>query len=239
MGYPGFVTKFRVTTPEKASDKSDDHVDYENYRHVCHKWHYKIAKALVVCLESKDYVQIRNALTVLTKILPHFPLIVNLGGVIEKRIEKVCAEEKEQRKDLYIKATSYSGLLKARKSHMLKEHEFHQAKPKPGEVVTTSTSSSKLGAKTDANKNSAKERISSSRERDSNSRSQSREKSLSKDDRKSKERASREKSRDPKEKKDDRMGPPQSVAPRRSAEPSSDDRDIKRRKIDQPVSYYF
>ena len=64
-------------------------MDYENYRHVCHKWHYKIAKALVVCLESKDYVQSRNALTVLTKILPHFPVIVNLSVVIEKRIDKV------------------------------------------------------------------------------------------------------------------------------------------------------
>ena len=72
-----------------ANEKPDDHVDYENYRHVCHKWHYKIAKALVVCLESKDYVQIRNALTVLTKILPHFPVIVNLSVVIEKRIDKV------------------------------------------------------------------------------------------------------------------------------------------------------
>ena len=67
-------------------------MDFENYRHVCHKWHYKIAKALVVCLESKDYVQIRNALTVLTKILPFFPVIQNLSNVIEKRIEKVSAE---------------------------------------------------------------------------------------------------------------------------------------------------
>ena len=72
--------------------QGDDHVDFENYRHVCHKWHYKIAKALVVCLESKDYVQIRNALTVLTKILPFFPVIQNLSNVIEKRIEKVRAE---------------------------------------------------------------------------------------------------------------------------------------------------
>ena len=101
-------------------------MDYENYRHVVHKWHFKIAKALVVCLESKDYVQIRNALTILTKILPHFPVIAKLNGVIEKRIEKVCNEEKESRKDLYIKAMSYSGQLKNRKNSVLKEHEFHQ-----------------------------------------------------------------------------------------------------------------
>lgn len=101
------------------------------FRHVCHKWHYKIAKALVVCLESKDYVQIRNALTVLFKILPHFPVIHNLAGVIEKRIEKVCEQEKNQRKDLYIIATSYKGQLKARKPNLMKEHDFHLVKGKP------------------------------------------------------------------------------------------------------------
>ena len=60
-------------------------------RHVCHKWHYKIAKALVVCLESKDFVQIRNSLIVLTKIINFFPVIQNLGTVIQKRIDKVEA----------------------------------------------------------------------------------------------------------------------------------------------------
>merc|ERR1711981_1030042 len=135
VGYPGFVTKFRVADKSGANEKPDDHVDYENYRHVCHKWHYKIAKALVVCLESKDYVQIRNALTILTKILPHFPVISKLNGVIEKRIEKVCTDEKESRKDLYIKAMSYSGQLKARKHLVMREHEFHQINgPKQDEM---------------------------------------------------------------------------------------------------------
>ena len=43
----------------------------------------------MVCLESKDFVQIRNSLIVLTKIIQHFPVIQNLATVIEKRIEKV------------------------------------------------------------------------------------------------------------------------------------------------------
>ena len=112
---------------------------------MCHKWHYKIAKALVVCLESKDFVQIRNSLIVLTKIIQHFPVIQNLATVIEKRIEKVttlitlinktvkstniprqvCEDEKEKRQDLYIKARSYQGQLVARKSKMMKEGDFH------------------------------------------------------------------------------------------------------------------
>merc|ERR1712241_284277 len=94
----GFVTKFRVATNDAPEDAKN----------------------------SKDHVQIRNALTILTKILPHFPVIAKLNGVIEKRIEKVCNDEKESRKDLYIKAMSYSGQLRNRKNSVLKEHEFHQ-----------------------------------------------------------------------------------------------------------------
>jgi len=112
------------------------------FRHVCHKWHYKIAKALVVCLESKDYVQIRNALTVLFKILPHFPVIQNLASVIEKRIEKVCEQEKDQRKDLYIIATSYKGQLKAKKPGLMKENDFHLVKAKPGTATVTNGTNS-------------------------------------------------------------------------------------------------
>merc|ERR1719468_742983 len=61
-------------------------------------------------------------------------VIVKLNGVIEKRIEKVCNDEKESRKDLYIKAMSYSGQLKARKHMVMKEHEFHQIMVKPEDL---------------------------------------------------------------------------------------------------------
>lgn len=46
-------------------------------------------QALVTCLESEDYIQIRNAILVLQGILSCFPAIVNLANVIDKRIEKV------------------------------------------------------------------------------------------------------------------------------------------------------
>jgi len=193
VGYPGFVTKFRVATNDTPEDakNSKDHVDYENYRHVVHKWHFKIAKALVVCLESKDYVQIRNALTILTKILPHFPVIAKLNGVIEKRIEKVCNDEKESRKDLYIKAMSYSGQLRNRKNSVLKEHEFHQVgakgeelkNAKDEEMVATTTTNPKKVALTSAANKETKEATNTSRDSSSRSRSQSHEKSLSRSNR--------------------------------------------------------
>ena len=96
--YPGFVTKFRVSN---QFSEANDHVGYENYRHVCHKWHYKITKAMVVCLDSKDYVQIRNSLIILIKILPHFPVLAKLSQIIERKIEKV----------IYIRKSVYNNSL--------------------------------------------------------------------------------------------------------------------------------
>uniref|UniRef100_A0A1B6BZM5 THO complex subunit 2 n=4 Tax=Clastoptera arizonana TaxID=38151 RepID=A0A1B6BZM5_9HEMI len=125
--YPGFVTKFRVSN----QFSEDNSVGYENYRHVCHKWHYKITKATMVCLESKDYVQIRNALIILIKILPHFPMLSKLSQCIEKRVEKVKEDEKNQRQDLYTLATSYAGQLKAKAALMVREDNFHIVSDKP------------------------------------------------------------------------------------------------------------
>ncbi|KAF4523127.1 hypothetical protein B566_EDAN003142 [Ephemera danica] len=136
--FPGFVTKFKVSN--HFSD-ANDHVGYENYRHVCHKWHYKITKALVVCLDSKDYVQIRNSLIILIKILPHFPVLSKLLHIIERKVEKVREEEKDKRQDLFILATSYCGQLKAKSSKIIPEKDFHQISEKlmggrPGEAST-------------------------------------------------------------------------------------------------------
>ncbi|XP_064083683.1 THO complex subunit 2-like isoform X2 [Macrobrachium nipponense] len=135
--YPGFVTKYRVSRQE-----ANDYVDYENYRHVVHKWHYKITKALVTCLESGDYIQIRNAILILQGILSRFPAITNLAAVIEKRIEKVKNQEKNRRNDLYVLANSYSGRLKAAKSTLMPETDFHivpKRTPPANKVVNGTT----------------------------------------------------------------------------------------------------
>lgn len=35
-------------------------------------------------------MQIRNALIILMRILPHFPMLVKLAQIIERKVEKVC-----------------------------------------------------------------------------------------------------------------------------------------------------
>uniref|UniRef100_A0A182J8B0 THO complex subunit 2 n=1 Tax=Anopheles atroparvus TaxID=41427 RepID=A0A182J8B0_ANOAO len=135
--YPGFVTKFRVSN---QYSEAIDHVNYENYRHVCHKWHYKITKAMVFCLDSKDYMQIRNSLIILMRILPHFPVLAKLSQIIEKKVEKVREEEKNQRQDLFVLASSYIGQLKARAAQMMLESDFHQVTEKPFKATASSAS---------------------------------------------------------------------------------------------------
>ena len=39
---PGFLTVLRATNNEKAV-----YLDYENFRHVCHKWQYKLTKVII------------------------------------------------------------------------------------------------------------------------------------------------------------------------------------------------
>lgn len=138
--YPGFITKYRAS---KKYSHDLDRVDYENYRHVCHKWHCKLAKAMVTCLESKDYVQIRNALIILTKIIPHFPVLTKLSNFLDKKIEKIRDEEKNKRQDLFTLASSYLGLLKQRiaTGHMMDEKDFHQMAEKEKLLKTSEAGS--------------------------------------------------------------------------------------------------
>lgn len=137
--YPGFITKFSEADPV--------HVDYENYRHVCHKWHYRLTKALILCLDSEDYIQIRNSLVVLTKIISFFPLVTNFAQAIEKRVDIIREKEKSNRKDLYALATGYVGQLKTKRSSFVPEQEFHykevrKAASQSSEASSTTSKSS-------------------------------------------------------------------------------------------------
>lgn len=150
--YPGFVTKFRVSN---QFSEANDHVGYENYRHVCHKWHYKITRAMVFCLESKDYMQIRNAFIILMKILPHFPVITKLAQIIERKVERVRDEEKNQRQDLFVLASSYIGQLKNKAGQMMRESDFHQVTEKAAKEEIAAAAAASNVSPTDVNGDSA------------------------------------------------------------------------------------
>ncbi|XP_072482051.1 THO complex subunit 2 isoform X3 [Notamacropus eugenii] len=164
--YPGFLTILRATGFD-GGNKADQ-LDYENFRHVVHKWHYKLTKASVHCLETGEYTHIRNILIVLTKILPWYPKVLNLGQALERRVHKICQEEKEKRPDLYALAMGYSGQLKSRKPHMIPENEFHHKDPPPRNAVaaTVQNGPGGVGISTSLTINAAKLEESTTEETD-------------------------------------------------------------------------
>uniref|UniRef100_A0A1I8FP57 Tho2 domain-containing protein n=1 Tax=Macrostomum lignano TaxID=282301 RepID=A0A1I8FP57_9PLAT len=125
-GYPGFSTVFRKGVDGAPSSKGPDQLSYENYRHVVHKWHYRITKAFIACLEHGNYALIRNALLVLIRILAYYPRIQQFGSAVERRVEKLRQAEREKRKDLEAMAISYLGMLKKRKTEWVPEEAFHK-----------------------------------------------------------------------------------------------------------------
>lgn len=53
------------------------------------KWSQRITRLLVQCLESTEYMEIRNALIMLTKISSVFPVTRKSGINLEKRVRDV------------------------------------------------------------------------------------------------------------------------------------------------------
>ncbi|CAH8543194.1 unnamed protein product [Heterobilharzia americana] len=81
--------------------------------------------------ESGNYVQIRNALIVLTRILPQYPKITQFGSAVERRVNKLKEEEKDRRPDLKALAFSYAGLMRPHRAKWVSEEEFHLKETKP------------------------------------------------------------------------------------------------------------
>lgn len=123
---PGFVTKLANAPAGEAASS----IEYQNYRHLLHKWHWKITRACLLLLKSSSYVAIRNTFQVLIQMLPHFPLLTPQWENLCKAVEEVKEAEKEEREDLAVLATSYWGNLRLRKDKLVAEKDFHYVAPR-------------------------------------------------------------------------------------------------------------
>ncbi|XP_020177140.1 THO complex subunit 2 isoform X1 [Aegilops tauschii subsp. strangulata] len=125
---PGFAVYFRFPNSQRVS--------YPQFVKVHWKWSGRITKVLNQCMESKEYMEIRNALIVLTKITSIFPVMRKSGINIEKRVAKLKGDERE---DLKVLATGVAAALAARKSSWVSEEEFGMGhldlKPVPAKPI--------------------------------------------------------------------------------------------------------
>ncbi|SJX65137.1 related to RLR1-Subunit of the THO complex [Sporisorium reilianum f. sp. reilianum] len=92
---------------------SADLLSWEQFRIIFCKWQDCLQRAFKSCLSSKEYMRIRNAIIVMTRISPFYPLIESNGTEISALVESLAANE--QRGDLKILAQGLLATLKARK----------------------------------------------------------------------------------------------------------------------------
>ncbi|KAE8716675.1 THO complex subunit 2 [Hibiscus syriacus] len=140
---PGFAVYYRYPNSQR--------VTYGQFIKVHWKWSQRITRLLIQCLESTEYMEIRNALIMLTKISSAFPVTRKSGINLEKRVAKIKNDERE---DLKVLATGVAAALAARKSSWVTDEEFGMgylelkpalslaAKPVPGNAAAVQNGSS-------------------------------------------------------------------------------------------------
>ncbi|EEE55887.1 hypothetical protein OsJ_04544 [Oryza sativa Japonica Group] len=130
---PGFAVYIRYPNSQRVS--------YSQFVRVHWKWSGRITKVLNQCMESKEYMEIRNALIVLTKISSIFPVIRKSGVNLEKRVAKLKGDERE---DLKVLATGVAAALAARKTRVPQKRVAHNAgKVSKHDMVKEDTKSGK------------------------------------------------------------------------------------------------
>ncbi|XP_061374596.1 THO complex subunit 2 isoform X1 [Gastrolobium bilobum] len=110
---PGFAVYYRYPNSQR--------VTYGQFIKVHWKWSQRITRLLIQCLESSEYMEIRNALIMLTKISSVFPVTRKSGINLEKRVAKIKSDERE---DLKVLATGVAAALAARKTSWVTDEEF-------------------------------------------------------------------------------------------------------------------
>lgn len=110
---PGFAVYYK--------DPNSQRVTYSQFIKVHWKWSQRITRLLIQCLESTEYMEIRNALIMLTKVSTVFPVTRKSGINLEKRVAKLKSDERE---DLKVLATGVAAALAARKTSWVTEEEF-------------------------------------------------------------------------------------------------------------------
>uniref|UniRef100_A0A914HDU3 THO complex subunit 2 n=1 Tax=Globodera rostochiensis TaxID=31243 RepID=A0A914HDU3_GLORO len=121
-GYPGCVTKIRKKDRDETA--TADEFTYDYFRSICYKWQLRLNRSLGFMLQQNNYVLIRNALTLMTKILPNFPILRTNTMSIEKHVTAVRDNEKGKRNDLNLLAASYLVQLTKRNVKVWEPNEF-------------------------------------------------------------------------------------------------------------------
>jgi len=89
---------------------------------VSYKWHLKISTSFSACLSSREYMQIRNSLLILSRIRENFPVLRKLGNSIRNQLIKL---EDDEREDVKMMAMRYAQMLNQLEGTWKSEDDFY------------------------------------------------------------------------------------------------------------------
>ncbi|OCK84799.1 hypothetical protein K432DRAFT_400840 [Lepidopterella palustris CBS 459.81] len=114
---PGFGRTFK---PDRTPASF---VDYEDFRRVLYKWHSQLFRALEACLNSGEYMHIRNSINILKAVNQSFPVVDFMGKGLNKVVESLS--NSESRSDLKLSAQSLLGDFKKGEKTWVISQAFH------------------------------------------------------------------------------------------------------------------
>jgi THO complex subunit 2 len=136
LGSQGQLHGFAVTY-NKDTGAPETHQDYEQFRRFVSNWHSSLTWALKACLNSGEYMQIRNSIIVLRTIVPVYPALVHQGTQLTEIVKTLS--ERESRNDLKLAALSLRGPLKNREKAWVQPQAFRlNQNPNTGNSRTSS-----------------------------------------------------------------------------------------------------
>lgn len=89
-------------------------ISHEDFRKALFTWHKNLFVALKTCLSGKEWMHIRNGITVLKGVVEAFPAVDFMGKQFQEILTRVGKDEKEVRDDLSLTANALLPELKKR-----------------------------------------------------------------------------------------------------------------------------
>ena len=112
------------TSQQSSTPHTSSQLNWQDFRHVCFKWHEKITNALLSCFSSSDFTAIRNAIIFSSRLQGNFPRLERQSRKLEVAVGEL--KEKDSREDVKVLATRYSALLAQNRPFLVKESKFHE-----------------------------------------------------------------------------------------------------------------
>ena len=139
----GFASKMNSDGQPESS------LDFESYRSLLYKWHRKLSDGLKSCLDQYEYMYVKNAITIMTTIAPHYPMIKPIGQEFLQKLQQVRDREQPTadgqkpkplaRQDLWTSANSAQAPLKRREQSWVMPQDFCILKSKAAAPIAINT----------------------------------------------------------------------------------------------------